>query len=101
MYISCENSEEEFILKDSIIRKINDIKDCIRSRDRKFLNQVLKNQEVLWFINDKNAKGDNNINNLTIMYLSEYEKSKFNKPIDIKLFKIPSKVNKLKESEFV
>ena len=44
-----------------------EINDWSRSREKRVLNQVLKNQEVEWFNRDRIAKGDNRIKTLTII----------------------------------
>ena len=44
-----------------------------------FLIHALKNQEVLFKIRDKNAKGVSKIKIFKVMYLNEYVKTRFNK----------------------
>ena len=101
IYINWEKVDEKVPSNEKIIKKIKEINDCSNSNDIKFFIQVLKNQEVLRVIRERKAKGESNIKTFTIIYLSEYENSKFKRPIDTKLFIIPSKENKLKELELV
>ena len=63
---------------------------CIKSKEKIFLNQDLKNQEVESKINAKIAKGVSNIKILTIIYLKEYERTKFKREKDNVLFISPS-----------
>lgn len=96
IHISLENVSSELKSREKIISKMIDIKDCIISREIKLFSHVLKNHEVEWFINVKNAKGVNNKKTLTIIYLREYEKSKLNKLIETKLLIKPLKEKILK-----
>lgn len=52
---------------------------CIKSKENKFFNQVLKNQDVFSKIKLRKAKGDSSKKTLIIIYRKEYEKTKFNK----------------------
>ncbi|MCR5145828.1 MAG: hypothetical protein K6B70_00540, partial [Clostridia bacterium] len=56
----------------------------------------MKNHEVELLINDKIANGVINKKTFKITYLSEYVNNKFNKLIEIKLFKIPSNEKKFR-----
>ena len=82
---------------ESITISIKEIKDWSISKDKKHLNQDLKIQYVDVFIKDKKIIGDDNTNTCTIIYLSEYENSRFKSPTDINPFIIPSNENKSKE----
>ena len=61
------------------------------SKENKDFAQERKIHIVEEFIKQSIAKGENNIRTSTNTYLKEYVKSKFTKPILIKLFNIPSK----------
>ena len=91
MHMILENISDEVKLVEKITNNIKDTNDCNNNNDKIHLNQDLKNQDVLEFINVIIANGVININTFKITYLREYVKSKFNKLIDIKLFSIPSK----------
>lgn len=49
---------------------------CINKREKIFLYQLLKNQDVFSVIRDKNANGESNTNILSITNLSAYENNK-------------------------
>lgn len=81
--------------REKIINKIIDINDCKSNNEIKVRSHVLKNHEVVLFNSVKKAKGVNNTNTLIMIYLRAYENNKFSMEIDVKLFKRPSKENKL------
>lgn len=54
-----------------IINKIIEIKGWINNRDKKILNQDLKNQELEEFIKVSIAKGVRSMRTFIIIYLSE------------------------------
>ena len=74
---------------------------CINNRENKFLNQDLKNQEVVSKINDKIANGVSKIKILIITYLKEYVKTKFNKDIVREALSNPSKEKISREEESI
>ena len=78
-----------------IENKINRIIDtiiCIKSKENKFLNQDLKNQDVEVKEFDNIAKGAIKIKILIKIYLNEYEKTKPKRDVEIKPFINPSNV---------
>ena len=79
MHINLEKTSVNCNLKEKIINKIIEINDCNKSKDKRVLSQILKNQEVELFNKVRSAKGANKTNTLTIIYLKEYEKIRFNK----------------------
>ena len=81
--------------REKIINKIIDINDCKSNNEINVRSHVLKNHEVVLFNSVKKAKGVNNTNTLIMIYLRAYENNKFSMEIDVKLFKRPSKENKL------
>lgn len=88
-------------LVEKITNKIRDTKDCKSNNDNTVLNQDLKNQDVVEFINVRIANGVININTFNITYRNEYVKSKFNKLIEIKLLSIPSIENIFRLEVFI
>ena len=99
-YKSLERSEEEYLPIEKIINSIKETKDWTIRREQNVLNQVLKSHDVLEFIRERNANGLIKINIFSIIYLSEYEKSKVINPKEIAPVIIPSNENKLKEFSF-
>ena len=87
--------------KENTITKIKLTKICKNSSDKYALSHALKNHLVLCKNNDKKAKGANKVKIFIIIYLSEYVKIKFNKPIDKIAFKIPDKENILSDVLFI
>lgn len=81
--------EEKFV--ENITKSISATKDCNNSSERIVLNQALKNHEVELFISVKMAKGVIRINTFKITYLSEYVNNRFNRFIETKLLRMPSK----------
>ena len=77
-------------LIEKIINNTNETNICINNKDKKHLIQALKKLEVELTLRDKKAKGEIRTNTFIIIYLSEYEKVKFKKPIEIMLFNRPS-----------
>jgi len=65
--------------------------------DKNIFSQDLKIQAVPANIKDKKAKGLIIINTRVIIYLKAYDRTRFNKPMDIKLFNKPSMEKILKE----
>ena len=63
----------------------------MNNNEKRLRIQLLKNHEVFSKINDKIAKGVSNIKILSITYLKEYVKTKFNKETESEAFNIPSK----------
>lgn len=53
----------------------------MNNKANRFLAQALKNQLVEFKVRDKIAKGESRIKTFIIIYLSEYEKTKFSKEI--------------------
>ena len=72
-----------------------DINDWRSNNEINVRSQVLKNQEVELFKSVRNANGVNKTNTLIIIYLRAYENSKLSIEMDVKLFKSPSKENRL------
>ena len=75
---------------EKVINNIKATKDCRSNKERRALNQDLKNQDVEVLIKVKIAKGVIRIKTFKIMYLKEYVNNRFNKLIEIKLFNNPS-----------
>lgn len=71
----------------------------MKSKENKFLSHVLKNHEVESKQRDKKANGESNINILTIIYLKEYEKIRFNKD-KLKVPLINPSIEKISIDEF-
>ena len=95
-HINWEKISVKFVWNEKIISSTIEIKDCKINNEKIVLNHVLKNQDVEWFINVKNAKGVSKIKTFNTIYRKAYENNKLNREIEIKLFNIPSKENKLK-----
>ena len=70
MYISLENISSEYLIE-NVKSKIIDINIWINRRERKLLNQTLKNQEKVSKESEIIAKGEIRIKTLIITYLSE------------------------------
>ena len=64
--------------KENKISKTRDTIICINNKENKFFNQVLKNQDVASKVKLKKAKGESSTKTLIIIYLKEYENTKFN-----------------------
>ncbi len=57
--------------KEKKIKKMIAIKDCKESNEKKFLNHILKNQDVEMLVKERNAKGDSKIKTFIKIYLKE------------------------------
>ena len=79
------------------ISNIIDTKICKASKEKKILNQDLKNQDVEFRLKDRNAKGAIKTNTFIIIYRKEYEKTKLNNESVKIAFNRPSKENILIE----
>ena len=77
---------------EKITSKIIVTKHWISNNPKKVLSHVLKNHEVEWLISVRIEKGVIKIKTFNKIYLKEYENTKLNNPIDIKLLIIPSTV---------
>lgn len=77
----------------NVANKIIEIKIWRNSKDKKHRIHDLNKKEVELWHNDKIAKGDIKIKTCIIINRKEYEKVKLKNPIEIILFKIPSREN--------
>ena len=64
--------------KENKINSTNATIIWIKSREKRFLIQVLKNQLVEFRQRERNANGESSINIFIIIYRREYEKIRFN-----------------------
>ena len=65
--------------KENNINKTKDTITCINSKENKLRSHDLKNHEVESKLSDRNAKGASKTKTFIIIYLKEYEKTKFSK----------------------
>ena len=77
--------------------KIKDAKSSIRSNETKHLSQDLNMKEVERSDRVRNANGEISTNTLIKIYLIEYIKTRFRKPIETIVLIIPSMENTFEE----
>ena len=100
-YIEPSNNSRENIsmllrFNEKISSSINATIIWIINKENNDLNQEVNKKVLFLLINEMIQNGDRRISNFINIYLKEYEKTKFNKPIEINALINPSIENRFK-----